>query len=242
MCCPADTITRKKITVSGTVNTPPIGILGGTFDPIHNGHLRLAQEALEQCNLAAVRFIPGGTPPHRNAPYANAQQRLDMARLALQGNPSFVLDEHEVHRTDPCYTVDTLTALRAEFDTHQPLCLLMGGDAFLLLHTWHEWKQLFELAHIVVMQRAGGLPLGNAMNEADTALRSEYHARLAPTPRVLHESPAGAILVANMPALEISATDIRRRCAEGKSIRYLLPDAGADYIQLHKIYTRHADY
>ena len=224
------------------MNTPPIGILGGTFDPIHNGHLRLAQEALEQCDLAAVRFIPGGTPPHRDAPHANAQQRLDMVRLALQGNPAFNLDEREVHRTDPCYTVDTLTALRAELGAQQPLCLLMGGDAFLLLHTWHEWKQLFELAHIVVMQRAGGLPLGNAMNGADTALRSKYHARLAPAPRVLHESPAGAILVANMPALEISATDIRRRCAEGKSIRYLLPDAVADYIQLHNIYNRHADY
>ena len=219
------------------MNHAPIGILGGTFDPIHNGHLRLAQEALEQCDLAAVRFIPSGTPPHRDAPYANAQQRLDMVRMALQGNPSFVLDEREIHRTDSCYTVDTLTALRAELDAQQPLSLLLGGDAFLLLHTWHEWKQLFELAHIVVIQRAGGLPLGNAMNDADAILRSEYHARLAPAPRVLHESPAGAIFVANMPALEISATDIRRRCAEGKSIRYLLPDAAGDYIQLHKIYT-----
>jgi len=214
----------------------PIGILGGTFDPIHNGHLRLAQEALEQCKLAAVRFIPGGTPPHRDAPHASAQQRLDMARLALQGNPAFVLDEREIHRTDPCYTVDTLTALRAELGAQQPLCLLMGGDAFLMLHTWHEWERLFGLAHIIVMQRAGGRPLGNAINEADAALRSEYHARLAPSPRLLHESPAGAILVADMPALEISATGIRERCAEGKSIRYLLPDAVADYIQSHKLY------
>ena len=223
--------------ISGIVSIAPIGILGGTFDPIHHGHLRLAQEALEQCNLAAVRFIPGGTPPHRNAPHANAQQRLDMVRLALQGNPSFVLDEHEIRRTAPCYTVDTLTALRAELGAQQPLCLLMGGDAFLQLHTWHEWKQLFELAHIVAIQRAGGRPLGNAINEADAALRNEYHARLAPAPRVLHESPAGAILVADMPALEISATGIRRRCAEGKSIRYLLPDAVANYIQSHHLYT-----
>ena len=223
--------------ILGIVSITPIGILGGTFDPIHNGHLRLAQEALEQCNLSAVRFIPSGTPPHRNAPYANAQQRLDMVCMALQDNSAFTIDEREIYRSDPCYTVDTLTALRTELGAQQPLCLLMGGDAFLLLHTWHEWKQLFELAHIVVMQRAGGIPLGNAINEADTALRSKYHARLAPAPQVLHESPVGAILVANMPALEISATDIRRRCAEGKSIRYLLPDAVADYIQLHKIYT-----
>lgn len=220
----------------GIVSITPIGILGGTFDPIHNGHLRLAQEALEQCNLAAVRFIPGGTPPHRNAPYASAQQRLDMVRLALQGNPAFSLDKREIHRTDPCYTADTLTALRAELGAQQPLCLLMGGDAFLLLHTWHEWKQLFELVHIVVMQRAGGHPLGNAINKADAALRNEYYARLAPAPRLLHDAPAGAILVVNMPALEISATDIRRRCAEDKSIRYLLPDAVADHIQLNQLY------
>ena len=226
---------------SSNVNHAPIGILGGTFDPIHNGHLRLAQEALEQCDLTAVRFIPSGTPPHRSAPHASAQQRLDMVRLALRNNTAFMLDEREVHRTDPCYTVDTLTALRAELGAQQPLCLLLGGDAFLLLHTWHQWKQLFELAHIVVMQRAG-LPLGNAMNTADAALRTEYQTRLAPSTRVLHESAAGAILVADMPALEISATDIRRRCGEKKNIHYLLPDAVADYLQSHHLYTQHAKH
>lgn len=215
----------------------PIGILGGTFDPIHHGHLRLAQEALEQCGLVAVRFIPSGTPPHRNVPHASAQQRLDMVRLALQGNPSFILDEREVHRNDPCYTVNTLTELRAEFGAQRPLCLLMGCDAFLMLHTWHEWQHLFELAHIVVMQRAGGRPLGNAINEADAALRNEYHARLAPAPRVLRDAPGGTILVADMPALEISATDIRNRCSELRNIRYLLPDAVANYIQSQHLYT-----
>jgi len=218
------------------VNQAPIGILGGTFDPVHNGHLRLAQEALEQCSLAAVYFIPSGTPPHRTAPHASAEQRLDMVRLALQGNAAFVLDDREIYRIDPCYTVDTLTTLRAELGMQQPLCLLMGGDAFLLLHSWHEWKSLFELAHIVVMQRAGH-PLGNIINGANEALRDEYRARLAPAPRILRDSPAGAILVADMPDLEISATDIRKRCAENKNIHYLLPDLVADYIQLHHLYT-----
>ncbi|CAG9931450.1 nicotinate-nucleotide adenylyltransferase [Candidatus Nitrotoga arctica] len=218
------------------MNQAPIGILGGTFDPVHNGHLRLAQEALEQCNLAAIHFIPSGTPPHRNAPHASAIQRLDMIRLALQGNAAFVLDEREIYRIDPCYTVDTLTALRAEHGMQQPLCLLMGGDAFLLLHSWHEWKSLFELSHIVVMQRVGH-PLGNTINGANDALRDEYRTRLAPSPRILCDSPAGAILVADMPALEISATDIRKRCAEKKNIHYLLPDVVADYIQLHHLYT-----
>lgn len=108
----------------------PIGILGGTFDPIHNGHLRLAQEALEQCSLGVIRFVPGGTPPHRNTPRASAEQRLDMVRLALHGNQSFELDGREIFRIDPCYTVDTLSTLRAELGAMQPLCLLMGGGCF----------------------------------------------------------------------------------------------------------------
>lgn len=214
----------------------PIGILGGTFDPVHNGHLRLAQEMLEQCSLSAVRFIPSGTPPHRNPPRASAEQRLDMVRLALHGNESFVLDNREVFRTDSCYTVDTLSVLRSELGPQQPLCLLMGSDAFLMLDSWHEWKKLFELSHIVVMQRAGQ-PLGNAIIGANKALLDEYRARIAPSPAVLHESPGGAILVVNMPALEISATDIRKRCAERKNIHYLVPDSVADYIQSNHLYT-----
>jgi nicotinate-nucleotide adenylyltransferase len=214
----------------------PIGILGGTFDPIHNGHLRIAQEALEQCELSQVRFVPTGTPPHRPAPKATAQARWEMVRLAVSGNSDFLVDVREVFRTDPCYTVDTLAALRAELGSQQPLCLILGGDAFLQLHTWHEWKRLFDLAHIVVLQRAGGRPLGNAMNEADAALQAEYRARLAPAARALHESPSGTIFAADMPALEISSTDIRRRCAEGRSVRYLLPDAVVNHIDTHSLY------
>ena len=218
------------------MSNAPVGILGGTFDPIHNGHLRIAQEALEQCELAQVRFVPSGTPPHRPTPLAPAQARREMVRLALNGRPDFFVDEREVMRTDPCYTVDTLSELRAELGAQRPLCLILGGDAFLQLHTWHEWKRLFGLAHIVVLQRAGGLPLGNAMNHADAALQAEYRARLAPSSLALHEAPAGTICVADMPALEISASDIRRRCAAGKNIRYLLPDSVADYINSHELY------
>ncbi len=218
------------------MNPSPIGIFGGTFDPIHHGHLRIAQEALEQCDLAQVRFVPSGTPPHRATPRASAQQRLQMVLLALHGHPHFVVDAREVVRTVPCYTVDTLTALRTELGDQQPLCLILGGDAFLQLHTWHEWQRLFALAHIVVLQRAGGLPLGNAMNNADAALKAEYRARLAPGAQALHEAPSGAIFVADMPALEISATDIRRRCAEGKSIRYLIPDAVTHFINSNQLY------
>lgn len=223
------------------MNLAPIGILGGTFDPIHHGHLRLAQEALEQCNLAGVHFIPSGMPPHRNTPYAGALHRLAMTRLALQGNPAFALDEREIHRTDPCYTVDTLTELRAELGTQQPLCLLMGGDAFLLLHTWHEWERLFELAHIVVMQRPGR-NVDMQMADAHPGLRSRYHQHVQGSTDALRTAPAGAVLVRDMPALQISATDIRARCAAGKDIHYLLPDAVADYIYSHHLYTQHANH
>ncbi|MFH0934686.1 MAG: nicotinate-nucleotide adenylyltransferase [Pseudomonadota bacterium] len=214
----------------------PIGILGGTFDPIHHGHLRIAQEALEQCKLAQVRFVPCGTPPHRPMPKADTKLRWEMVRLALNGSPDFLVDVREVFRTDPCYTVDTLTALRAELGAQQPICLILGGDAFLQLHTWHDWKRLFALAHIVVLQRAGCHPLGNAMNSADVGLQAEYRQRLAPGAGVLHESPAGAIFVADMPALEISSTDIRRRSAEGRSVRYLVPDVVANYIKTNSLY------
>jgi nicotinate-nucleotide adenylyltransferase len=217
--------------------TQPIGILGGTFDPIHHGHLRIAQEALEQCGLSQVRFIPSGTPPHRPPPKAPARVRWEMVRLAVNGHPDFLVDVREVFRTDPCYTVDTLTALRAELGDAQPLCLILGGDAFLQLHTWHEWTRLFELAHIVVLQRAGSLPLGNAMAQADAALQKEYRSRLAPGAQALHEASSGAIFVADMPALEISSTDIRRRCAEGRSIRYLVPDAVAHHIKTYQTYS-----
>ena len=218
------------------MSTNPIGILGGTFDPIHNGHLRIAQEALEQCDLAQVRFIPCGNPPHRPTPTASAKSRWEMVRLALNGHSDFLVDVREVFRTDPCYTVDTLTGLRAELGPQQPLCLILGGDAFLQLHTWHEWKRLFDLAHIVVLQRAGGLPLGNAMLKADTNLQAEYTARLAPGAGALHETASGVIFVADMPALEISSTDIRRRCADGKSVRYLMPEVVVNYINTNSMY------
>jgi nicotinate-nucleotide adenylyltransferase len=215
--------------------TSPIGILGGTFDPIHNGHLRLAVEALEQCGLSEIHFIPCGTPPHRPAPHASATDRLQMVQFALHNNPTFLADQREIYRTDACYTVDTLTELRSEFGTQQSLCLLLGSDAFAQLNTWHKWTELFGLAHIIVMQRPGQ-PLGNILAKADPALLQEYTTRMAPSPKVLHESPSGNIVVLNIPALEISSTDIRQRCVEGKNIHSLVPDAVAHFIQ-HNPYT-----
>ncbi|MFZ5523579.1 MAG: nicotinate-nucleotide adenylyltransferase [Pseudomonadota bacterium] len=212
-----------------------IGILGGTFDPIHFGHLRLAEEMLELAGLKLIRFIPAGTPPNRDMPQASATHRSAMVRLAIAGQPAFVLDEREVDRTTPCYTVDTLRELRAELGTAQPLCLLMGGDAFLQLHTWHEWEQLFELAHIVVGFRPG-FTLEERIHSATGELRRHYQQRLC-TVEDLPQQPCGGIVELAIPKLEISATLIRSRVAENRSIRYLLPNTVADYVHQHHLYT-----
>lgn len=213
----------------------PIGILGGTFDPIHYGHLRLAEEMLELANLRRILFIPTGTPPHRALPQVSAHHRSAMVRLAIADQPAFVLDTREVERTTPCYTVDTLSELRAELGEAQPLCLLMGADAFLQLHTWHEWQRLFELAHIVVGYRPG-FTLEDRIHAATPALRSHYQRRLCAA-AALSRQPSGGVAVLAIPELEISATLIRSRVAENRTIRYLLPNPVADYIHQHHLYT-----
>ena len=217
----------------------PVGILGGTFDPIHYGHLRLAEEMLELANLSHIRFVPAGTPPHRDSPQVSARHRSAMVRLAIADQPAFVLDDREVERTTPCYTVDTLRELRAELGEAQPLCLLMGGDAFLQLHTWNEWERLFELAHIVVGYRPG-FTLEERIHTATPELQSHYQQRLCAA-EVLSQKPAGGIAELAIPKLEISATLIRSRVAENRSIRYLLPNAVAGYIHQHQLY-EHAKY
>ena len=212
----------------------PVGILGGTFDPIHYGHLRLAEEMLELASLRQILFIPAGTPPHRDQPQVSAQHRSAMVQLAIADQPAFVRDTREIGRVDKCYTVDTLSELRAELGASQPLCLLMGSDAFLELHTWHEWERLFELAHIVVGYRPG-FSLEERIHTAMPALRRHYQQRLC-TADVLSQKPAGGIAELAIPQLEISATLIRSRVAENRSIRYLLPNAVADYIHQHHLY------
>lgn len=212
----------------------PVGILGGTFDPIHYGHLRLAEEMLELAGLQQIRFIPTGTPPHRDAPQVSAQHRSAMVQLAIADQPAFVLDDREVRRTTPCYTVDTLRELRGELGAPQPLCLLMGGDEFLQLHTWHEWERLFELAHIVVGYRPG-FGIEERIHSATAELRRHYQQRLC-TADALSQQPAGGIAELAIPKLEISATLIRSRVAENRTIRYLLPNSVADYIHQHHLY------
>ena len=214
----------------------PLGILGGTFDPVHFGHLRLAQELAEGLALGEARFIPAGQPPHRVPPFASPQQRLEMARLGIDGNPLFSLDEREIFKTTPSYTVETLLDLRREQGAMQPLCLFMGADAFLGLTSWHRWRELFGLAHIVVAQRPGVAGITRAAVSLPAELLDELNRRLTNEPEALRDAPSGAILVHPVTALAISATQIRSDLAAGRSPRYLLPDAVLDYIQTNGLY------
>ena len=133
----------------------PLGLFGGTFDPVHFGHLRLAEEARETLGLAKVIWIPAGQPPLRDAPGRSAADRLAMVRLAVAGNPGFTIDDGEVVAAGTSYTVNTLERLRAAHGERQPLVLLLGADAFGRLDAWHRWRELFGLAHIAVATRPG---------------------------------------------------------------------------------------
>ena len=210
-----------------------LGVFGGTFDPIHFGHLRLAEELAGRLGLDSVRFIPSGRPWHRVAPGATAAQRLEMTRLALAGNPRFMLDEREARGQAPGYTVETLGELRRELGEPARLCLLLGADVFLGLHTWHRWRELFALAHVVVAHRPGFPLLGQGM---DPALRPEVETRLAAGRGELEQAPAGKVFACAMTPLDISATSIRAAVKGGESARYLLPEAVLDYIQAQHLY------
>jgi nicotinate-nucleotide adenylyltransferase len=211
----------------------PIGVFGGTFDPIHFGHLRLAEEMAELLGLGQVVFIPAGQPPHRGAPRTSATHRLEMVRRAIAGNPRFAVDAREVQRPAPSYTVDTLTALRAELGSEQPLWLLLGADAFLGLLGWHEWRQLFGLANIAVAARPGAqlLQSGSMPDELKHEVSQRQQAAGSAS------GPAGSVLLQQMTPLDISATVIRDTLARRGSARYLLPDAVLDYIHEHQLYT-----
>jgi nicotinate-nucleotide adenylyltransferase len=209
----------------------PIGILGGTFDPIHNGHLRLAMELAYALDLAHVRLIPAARPPHREAPVATPGQRAKWIRVATADEPRLRLDDRELLRDGISYTVDTLTALDAELP-ETPLCLAMGRDVFAHLPSWRQWRTLFDYAHIVLIERPGAEITLDAPAAAE--LDARYTERLAD----LHEQRAGAIYSYAPPPLAISASRIRKLLASGESPRYLLPDAVLDDIMDAQVYSK----
>jgi nicotinate-nucleotide adenylyltransferase len=207
-----------------------IGILGGTFDPIHYGHLRMAQELAESLGLSSVRLIPSARPPHRDQPAGEAQHRLAMARLAVEDNSLLTVDAREFERSGPSYTFDTLTSLRAELGAATPLYLLLGADAFLGLTTWHRWRELFDLAHIAVAHRPGWVL---EEQQIPPALRDEWRRRYVDTPS---DSASGSLLLREITALDISASAIRKVFQQGGYPRYLLPDSVLGYILEHNLY------
>jgi len=212
----------------------PIGILGGTFDPVHHGHLRLAEEAADACGLGHVLLIPAALPNLRAAPRTSASHRLAMTRLAAQGNARLRADDRELRREGMSYTVDTLCELRAELGRERPLCLILGADAFLRLPAWSRWMQLFALAHIVVAARPGYDLTQRSIQNAELA--AEWRARLTSARSELADRACGLIVKVQIPLLEISATDIRARIAGGGSARYLVPQPVLDYIAAEHLY------
>ena len=195
----------------------PIGVFGGTFDPIHCGHLRTAFELWQELKLAEIRFLPTGSPPHREKLYASPEQRLEMVRAAVADQPAFIVDDREVRRSGVSYSVDTLAELRHEYP-QRSLCLLLGMDAFLGLPHWHRWRELLTLAHIVVAHRPGwhaptSGPLGEVMVDHGTG-----------SIRDLHDEPCGRIYVHAGTQLEISSTELRALLVAGRDPRYLVPE------------------
>lgn len=215
-------------------NQQAIGIFGGTFDPIHYGHLRLAEEMAESLALSSIRFIPAGSPPHRTRPRTDAEHRLEMVKIATANNSRFIVDQREVQLPGLSYTVDTLRSLRVDVGNTQPLCLLLGADAFLGLSSWHRWQELFDLAHIAIAHRPG-FPQSTWKDAMPDNLREEVATRMA-NPDDLNHCPAGLIVAQPITALDISATHIRDTLRAGRNPRYLLPDAVLEYIHIHQFY------
>ncbi len=207
----------------------PIGVFGGTFDPVHYGHLRSAFEMLQALDFEEVRFIPCGDPPHRGVTYATATQRYRLVEAAIAGQQGFVADDRELQRDGPSYTVDTLAALRTEFPDRS-LGLIVGMDAFLGLQDWYRWDEILDTAHIVVAHRPGWKApdigvLGDLISERGTHRVSD-----------LHSTTHGRIHIHAVTQLEIASTEIRELIAAGRDPRFLMPDAVRDEILDSGIY------
>jgi len=207
-----------------------IGLFGGTFDPVHHGHLRVAVDAREGLGLEEVRLLPCRQPPHRGEPQASAEQRLALLQTALAGQPGLRADGRELERDGPSYTYDTLAELRVEFGANCPLLLLLGGDAFTGLPGWHRWRELTDLAHVVVLQRPG----------AHAVFSPELRRWIAEREVARHEQlgqlPAGHVLFWSVTQLDISSSRIRALVGSGESARYLLPDAVLEEIDRLGLY------
>lgn len=207
-----------------------IGILGGTFDPIHYGHLRTALDVQQALSLDEVRFIPCGEPPHRNKPLAESLQRLSMVRAAIAGQAKFTVDDREIRRKGPSYMVDTLASLKQDFK-EQSLCLILGTDAFNGLDQWHQWQQIFDYANVVVMRR----PVVDGQATLNKRVFTQVKHRLLDKD-ALKKKQNGGVCFILVTQLDISATVIRQQWQQGRDIRFFLPDSVLTLIQQQNIY------
>lgn len=203
-----------------------IGIYGGTFNPVHYGHLRTALEIKNLLGLSEVRLVPCRLPPHRDEPDVSAGQRFAMLQLAIAGCEGMLVDPCELEREGPSYMVDTLTALRQSLP-NETLVLIMGMDAFMGLDRWSRWQQLFDLAHIVVMTRPGF--------DIET-LGAVFATRLAKNIEQLKQQSAGGLWFQEVTQLNISATQIRGLLANQGDVRFLMPEQVLDFIEKHGLY------
>ena len=214
---------------------PALGLFGGTFDPVHFGHLRLATELSEAFHLEKVVFIPAGLPYHRGrAAHATSDQRLTMLKLATQRDARFDVDDRELKRSGNTYTYDTLAEIRHERGPDIPLVFLAGTDSFAKIDTWHRWTELFDLAHFAVAVRADD---AQWFSRGPGTFPKDAWPRVTQNPRELASAPAGKIMTFAMTPLSISSTAIRALAAEGSSIRYLTPDPVAEFIRSHNLYS-----
>jgi nicotinate-nucleotide adenylyltransferase len=206
-----------------------IGVFGGTFDPVHFGHLRIALDVMQGLGLDEMRFIPLHGAVHRNQPETPALLRLEMVRLATRRQAGFIVDDREIVRAGDSYTVDTLSNLREE-QSERSLCLLLGMDAFQSFPGWYCPDQILRLAHLVVMQRPGE----NFHNEP--GVNALLETRRVSTPEQLRSQDSGLILLQPVTQLEISASKIRGLFAQGRSPRFLLPEVVLQFIEQHHLY------
>lgn len=210
-----------------------IGILGGTFNPIHFGHLRMAQELADALHLDSVRFIPAANPPHKDTPAITARHRAAMVQLGVANNPSFVFDDRELSRNGPSYSIDTLHSLRSELGTKSSITLFMGSDAFTKFDTWHRWQEIIDLCHIALVQRP---QLRGHDQKLSKTLETFLHNHYTENADDLHNQPCGFVTMRQVTALDISSTAIRHALEHGDSVRYLMPDNVIDYIAQHQLY------
>jgi len=208
----------------------PVGVFGGTFDPIHYGHLRSALELVERLQLQQLRLMPCAVPPHRETPACSAQHRAAMVELAVAGEPRLACDRRELNRAGASYTLLSLMELRRELGEDHSLSLVMGCDAVLEITTWHRWQELLDWAHVIVIARPGWqLPDRGPVSRWLREHRLEDASGLC-------RAPAGGILVEELRPLAISSTEIRELLRAGRSARYLLPQAVLDYIEINGLY------